>query len=103
MIMSDAINPEGVASPTAKKPEHPPATAETVDNAIRWFRANEQAISALLPLQTPGVTFGIAWPTKTLSKYIESWEAEVMGVKLAAAYIVSPLRIIRTELNKRKG
>lgn len=101
IVSVDAGATDDHAEATSEQPKNTLATAETVNNAIRWFRANEQAIAQALPLDTPGVTFGPAWPTQTLAKYIQSWEAGALGVKLAAAYIVNPLKTIRKELSTR--
>lgn len=97
----DISHPAQATKPKAAAPLHAPATAETVNNAIRWYRANEAAITQALPLHTPGVTFGEAWPAGTLAKYIQAWEAEALGLKLAEAYIINPLRTIKTGLNKQ--
>ena len=76
----------------------PNSTAQTVNTAIRWYRAQADAISQALPLTTPGVTFGKAWPASTLEKQIEMWESGTLSLPLAAAYIVNPLRIIKGAL-----
>lgn len=80
----------------------PNSTAQTVNTAIRWYRAHAEAISQALPLTTPGVTFGKAWPASTLEKQIELWESGRLSPFLAAAYIVNPLRTIKGALT-RKG
>ena len=100
-VSVDAGATDDHADATSEQPKDTPATAETVNNAIRWFRANEQAIAQALPLHTPGVTFGPAWPTQTLAKYIQSWEAGTLRLPLAVAYVVNPLRIIKKALSKR--
>lgn len=79
----------------------PNPTAQTVNTAIRWYRAHAEAISQAMPLATPGVTFGKAWPAETLEKRIEMWESGGLGLFLATAYIVNPLRTIKGELTRR--
>lgn len=78
-------------------------TAETINSAIRWYRANEAMIIASLPLNTPGVTFRKNWPTQVLAKYIQSWEADSLGLKLAIAYVLNPLRTIKKEITQQNS
>lgn len=95
----DVSRPAQADKPKAAAPDHTLATAETVRSAIRWYRQNKGRIAGQT-ISTPGVQFGPRWATVTLEPKIERWEAGALGLALAVAYILNPLRTIKTELSK---
>lgn len=98
----DISHPAQADKPKAAVPIHTPATAETVNNAIRWYRQNRGRIAGQT-ISTTGVQFGPRWATATLEPKIERWEAGALGLALAVAYILNPLRTIKTEMSKQNG
>ena len=77
-------------------------TVDQINKSITWYRSHKQSITGSLPLDTPGVRFGLSWPEKTLEVHIERWEsrADDRPLKLAASYILFPLRTIRAALKE---
>lgn len=81
-------------TPNPEQSESAPPTAGNINDAIRWLRANEQAISLALPIETPGVCYQAGWLDR-LNVRVQQWEAGDTPLNLAVCYILLPLRAIK--------
>ena len=66
-------------------------TGDNIDRAISWYEANVEAITAALPISTPGVMYK-AGCSKPLSGYIASWKSGSIPLNLAICYIYRPIQ-----------
>ena len=98
MTETDVETPNTEPQSTCSDGNEDLLTEKNVNDAIRWYRLNSEAIADALPLHIPGVIFSKAWSAKTLTTYMDLWESKSLGLKLAGPYIVYPLRTIKKAL-----
>ena len=73
---------------------------DNIDRAISWYEANAEAITAALPISTPGVLYRVGC-LKPLSRHIALWKSKSMPLNLAICYIYFPTRAFYSYLKKK--
>ena len=71
--------------------------AKAINNAVKWYRTHKKRVAAALPLTTEGTIYRAGY-LLSFERAIASWETGDMGLNLAGAYILYPLRRIKEAL-----
>lgn len=78
-------------------------TAERIDLAIAWYEGNIEAIAAVLPIHTPGITYNVGC-LKSVSSWISIWQTKRDTKKaplyLAGCYLHGPITVFYRELRR---